>query len=563
MKAAGKRLKAKRAAPVGGSRWAVWVLPVLVLLAAAPLGSRYLMFLTRLPQYEFTVVFLLAWVGIVVLRRKEYFVEAPRSSRIGVGLAAFALLSLATGALITSSWFIYLAFILGVGSLFAFAGNWAGSYPLFPVWASLLIPLRPPLGYDQAALNNLRLIASEGASRIADLIGIPHLLQGNVFYLADKQMFMDDACSGIISLLTCMACAALIGIWRRRGTVHFLLLVAAGGFWAVIFNIARVETLLGAWHWFSIDLTSGWKHDVLGYIALTGGVLLLLACDLGFHWLLQDTSEIRSTLTNIWNRRFANPDPRVVEETAPKGNPWQAIVMSLKLTRGRIVLAGALLLLVVAQTPNEIKAWNLLGKKSDFSVAEIRPAPLPESIGAWQHAPGKDDSKIWRLGHEIKSSQATYMRGKDSMVLAIAYPYDHFHDITMCYELGNWKIDKREAPAEKLKPSERNPTLESIMRLEMHRDEVETATVLFAFIDPSGKPIRAPRDAKNIGDAMRNRFGFNEEARPDFKGFLVQVLWPRTSGAKTSLESKEQLELFERVLDQVRVEWTRKVETKP
>lgn len=538
-------------------------MPVLLLLVAAPLGGRYLMFLTRLPQYEFAVVFLLAWIGIVVIRRKEYFIEAPRATRIGVGLAVGAFLSLATGALITSSWFIYLAFVLGVGALFAFVGNWKGSYPLLPVWASLLIPLRPPLGYDQTALNNLRLIASEGASRIADLIRIPHLLQGNVFFLADKQMFMDDACSGIISLLTCMACAALIAIWRRRGMVHFLLLVAAGGFWAVIFNIARVEVLLGAWHWLAIDLTSGWKHDVLGYIALTGGVLFLLASDSGFHWLLQDTSEIRSKLTKFWNARIASPDPRVVEEATTKGSPWKLIFGRIRPTRGYVILACTLLILFVIQTPNEIKNLNLFGKDTSFSVAEIRPAPLPESIGDWRRVEGKDSSDIWRLGHEVKSLQATYARGKDSMVLAVAHPYDHWHDITVCYELGNWKIDSRDVPAERIKASKRSPILDSIMHLEMHRDEIESASVLFAFVDPTGNPIPAPRDAKGLAEAMRNRFGFHEEAKPNFKGFLVQMMWPRTGGAKDFVETEEQLELFEKVVDQIRVEWTRKAETKP
>lgn len=532
---------------------------LLAILASLPLGGRYIYLLTQLPQYEFTPVFLLCWLLIVFLRRREYFAEAPRSSRIGQVLTLSAMFSLAIGTLIASSWFVYFAFVLQAGAVFAYIGKWSSNYPILPVWASLLIPLRPPLGYDGIALNQLRLVASKGASRIVDTLAVPHFLRGNVFFLADKQMFMDDACSGIISLLTCMGCGALIAVWRRRGFIHFVLLIGLGAFFAVIFNIFRIVTLLCAWQWFKLDLTTGWRHDALGYVALVGSVLFLVLADIGLNWLLQETNEVRSVFTRLWNRCLANPDSLVDEQASRKPTAWTAWRLNTKFRPFQIAVAIGLVFLFVLQFPREVRSWTRRGNSKPVpNASTIQPVPLPASFGEWQHAPEQDAVSIWRLGEEIKSTQAAYRRGKDVMILAVAYPYDHWHDVTTCYVTGNWKVDLREVPAEGMAESDLNLTRDSIVHLELHRDETEVATVLFAFVAPNGEPIMAPRKSKDFVESIRQRFGFDQEKNPNFQGFLVQVLFPRTRVTTDASELKEQLALFEQIVDRIRTEWTRK-----
>lgn len=536
-----------------------YLLALLAILAALPLGGRYIYLLTQLPQYEFTPVFLICWLLILFLRRREYFADAPRSSGVGTSLTVLAVLSLTAGSLIVSSWFVYLAFVLQVGAVFAFIGNWRSGYPLLPVWASLLIPLRPPLGYDGIILNQLRLVASKGASRIVDILGVPHFLRGNVFFLSDKQMFMDDACSGIISLLTCMACGALVAIWRRRGLVHFVLLVGLGAFFAVVFNIFRIVSLLCAWEWFKLDLTTGWRHEVLGYVALGGSVLFLVFADIGLNWLLQETNEARSFFTRLWNRYLANPDSLVEEQASTRPTAWKVWRLNTKFRPFQIAVAIALVCLLVLQFPREVRSWTrMTNSKPGPNNSAIQPMPLPTSFGDWRHAPEQDAVSIWRLAEEIKSTQAAYRRGRDVMILAVAYPYDHWHDVTTCYMTGNWKVDLREVPAEKTPVSELTATRDSIVHLELHRDETEVATVLFAFVAPNGEPIMAPRKSKDFVESIRQRFGFDQEKNPDFRGFLVQVLFPRTKMTTDASALQEQLALFEEIIDQIRTDWTRK-----
>ena len=539
--------------------WAFWLVPILAILAIAPLMGRYIYFLTMMSQYEFTPVFLGAWLGIVILRRNSYFLTRPRHSRLGLALVLLAILSLTAGVCCFNSWFGYIAFIFAVGATFAFLGNWRNSYPLLPVWAALLILVRPPLRYDRALLIRLRWIASDAASRIADILGVPHHLKGVTFSLSNKQMFMDDACSGIISLLTCMAAAALIAVWRGRGTIHFVLLSTAGAFWAVIFNILRVEVLLCAWHWYSVDLTSGWKHDCLGYFALSVSALCILATDLSLHWVLQATSQSRSVLTEIWNRHIANPQTCDIDLAQEGESLWQQWRSSFQLQKRHIALAIILLGFVIFQMPGELRTWKMLiSDGSPLTVDLITPAPFPESYDQWRHVSQPDSTSIWRLDHEIKSLQATYMRDQEVMIVAVAYPYSHWHDVSRCYENSDWQISNRDLPADLLSTKNRNALLDAVVHLEMHRDSFESATVLFAFLDLRGTPIPAPRPAKSFSESIRLRFGFDQEERPDFKGILVQALWlkGRTSFDKVPLRQK--LTQFENILNQVSIDWTRR-----
>lgn len=148
------------------------------------------------------------------------------------------------------------------------------------------------------------------------------------------------------------------------------------------------------------------------------------------------------------------------------------------------------------------------------------------------------------------------------MIIAAAYPYDHWHDVTLCYSKIGWIIDSRALPAETTESVSPSATLNSVVHLEMHRDEGEYATVLFAFVNPQGEPIPAPRKNSTLLDGLRHRFGFDEEANPNFEGFLVQALWPRTSASLDDAEFRDRLATFEEIVDRVRVEWTRQGEAK-
>ena len=73
-----------------------------------------------------------------------------------------------------------------------------------------------PAGYDDKLIQFLQRQSSHLTSMILDCIGILHLPAGNVLELAQKRLFVDEACSGVDSLYALMAICLCLVLWFRQ-----------------------------------------------------------------------------------------------------------------------------------------------------------------------------------------------------------------------------------------------------------------------------------------------------------------------------------------------------------
>lgn len=133
----------------------------------------------------------------------------------------------------------------------------------------LCAPL-PPGTYSRLTVQ-LQLMISENVLRALHLLGIAAARQGNVIQLATTSVGVEEACSGVRSLVACVFTAAFFSamLLRRPGPRAAVLLLAAP--LALVMNFLRSLTLTllanggvnvaGAWH----DLTG---YAVLGLTAL-------------------------------------------------------------------------------------------------------------------------------------------------------------------------------------------------------------------------------------------------------------------------------------------------------
>jgi hypothetical protein len=64
----------------------------------------------------------------------------------------------------------------------------------------------PPLGFDHEVIVWLRRIATQASSGVLDMIGIAHAVAGNVIETEKERLMVEDACSGINSLLSVCSC---------------------------------------------------------------------------------------------------------------------------------------------------------------------------------------------------------------------------------------------------------------------------------------------------------------------------------------------------------------------
>jgi exosortase/archaeosortase family protein len=109
------------------------------------------------------------------------------------------------------------------------------------------------------------------------LLGIAARQQGNLIELAGATVGVEEACSGIRSLLACLYTGVFLSAFLARRTGARLLLVALAGPLAIAMNLIRSLTLTLLTN-AGVDVRGGW-HDVTGYaiLGVTAALLTALA----------------------------------------------------------------------------------------------------------------------------------------------------------------------------------------------------------------------------------------------------------------------------------------------
>ena len=150
---------------------------------------------------------------------------------------------------------------------------------LWGVWLLpwLVVPL--PFGRDQMLITMLQRGSSQVSSIVLDWFRVPHLMEGNTLILPDKQFFVDEACSGIVSVMSIIACAVIYGVWRNRPPLHLVLLASAGVGWATLMNVVRISVIAIAYHWSGVDWSSGTPHEILGLLIFLITFVALVSTD--------------------------------------------------------------------------------------------------------------------------------------------------------------------------------------------------------------------------------------------------------------------------------------------
>ncbi len=110
-----------------------------------------------------------------------------------------------------------------------------------PAWALMWLIVPPPFRWDFRLILWLQSSTSRMASVVLDVVGVRHLMEGNVLVLPGQRMLVEEACSGVNSLLVLLSVTALFVVAARRPLLWAGLLLASSVAWAWLANVARVD----------------------------------------------------------------------------------------------------------------------------------------------------------------------------------------------------------------------------------------------------------------------------------------------------------------------------------
>ncbi|TWT73770.1 Transmembrane exosortase [Posidoniimonas polymericola] len=304
------------------------LLAIIVALAYGPLLTEYAANLWSRPYYQHFPYYLATC--LLLANRALQF---PRSDKTPTRATYAPLLAAAACAILPLAYWLASPLLAAV-SFLLLLGWWLNRLATelgspFPTaeWLLFWLLIPPPINLDRQLMESLQRWSSSLSSAVLDTLGVNHLMQGNALLLSGKELFVDEACSGIVSVVSIVSCAALYGVWRYRGPAHTMLLMASAAGWAALLNVVRITTIAVAYQSWGADWTEGLSHTILGLVVFLLALGAVLLTDWALNALLtsvsdryaeQNDTRLRrgAKLVAIWDRVATNTRVRLRESEA-------------------------------------------------------------------------------------------------------------------------------------------------------------------------------------------------------------------------------------------------------
>jgi exosortase len=157
-----------------------------------------------------------------------------------------------------------------------FGPLWARPFPFF--YLALLVP--PPGWLMDSMTIGLQHMISNAAATILAFFDYPVLREGVIIHVAQYQLLVEDACSGMNSLFGLVAISLFyIYLLHRANWKHSLLLFAAILPIAIFVNLIRVLALILITYHFGDAVAQGFVHNFAGIVLFALSLSLMVLVD--------------------------------------------------------------------------------------------------------------------------------------------------------------------------------------------------------------------------------------------------------------------------------------------
>ena len=157
-----------------------------------------------------------------------------------------------------------------------FAVLWTRPFPF--IYLAMLIPV-PGWVLDTLTIGLQHLISNVATSILA-YFDYPVMRQGVVIFIAQYQLLVEDACSGMNSLFGLIAISLFyIYLLHRADWRHAILLVAAILPIAIVVNLIRVLALILITYYFGDAVAQGFVHNFAGIVLFALSLALMVLVD--------------------------------------------------------------------------------------------------------------------------------------------------------------------------------------------------------------------------------------------------------------------------------------------
>jgi exosortase len=215
--------------------------------------------------------------GYLVWTKRDALRTTPiTAGRWGLALMGLALLTYITGSVGADLFLQRVSFVMMIAGSILYIGGWAMLKALlFPLgFLLLMIPL-PGIIFNSIAFP-LQLFAAQVASSVMESCAVPVFREGNVMHLAAASLDVEEACSGIRSLVSLTTLGVLYSYMTYSTWLPRVILMLAVVPIAIVANVFRVTVTGLIAHYASVDAAMSVFHTAGGLGVFLIAALLLL-----------------------------------------------------------------------------------------------------------------------------------------------------------------------------------------------------------------------------------------------------------------------------------------------
>ncbi|MBL8816801.1 MAG: exosortase U [Planctomyces sp.] len=508
-----------------------WLALCLCVAGVMPIVYWHLGHLLKREHYQFLILLPVAcWM---LLKSRDDTGSAASSGRSSFLTAFMALVCsltvLAAATWVWSPWLGAVGALFGILSVILASGRevtarWAA------VWVLMWLTVPLPFGLDEELIVRLRDVTTRMSSAVLDQIGVLHLTYANVIEVPSKPLFIADACSGVHSLYVLLSVALLAGLFLKRGVLHIILLVASTLGLVLVENVLRIVVVaLGLEY--SIDLSEGWQHTVLGAVLFSVSVGLILSVDQFLNFILAElpfSFSLRWLVRGNRRKQAANKSKSDIGETAGRPDSDGGRRKALPLFVAASLLYPAIGIAQVLLMPDDAPTLGAIFP-DELVVRVLGADALPKEIEGLEQRKFQTVGRVEGDPFGKTSQQWEYGNTVVDAVYSVDYPYPGAHDLCLCYELIGWKvIDQQLLSADDLSARLGVPVTDgSVVMARLRRELYGEALVFFSVSDSTGQYTAQSRKAdKPRGNLVDERFakqrGAGAETKPRFVPPFIQ-----------------------------------------
>jgi len=266
--------------------------------------------------------------------------------------------------------------------------------------------------------------AVAGSSRVLDLLMIPHQRTGLVLEIPGIRLLVEEACSGINSILFMTFVCVFYAMWMRRSLLFTLFLYLITILCVLAGNLVRIVSGAWAYRYFQLEILTGWKHEAIGLILTVAYISLIIGAEKVFR-----------------NKKGLYRDDA---PAAGAQNPSQPLLQSI---RPGLAFKSLTVLLVCLGLIQLVRGWDfhirMEGAKK-INTSEYNGTAfftLPPVIEGWKLvSEAKPASKTAAYEDAVHSHIWRLQKDGLQTIVSLDYPFFGYHDVTVCYRNSGWTV---------------------------------------------------------------------------------------------------------------------------